>query len=155
MSIDDKKTLLRVAIAAVRDCADTLETQAIGLLQSLPTVAISEDLRANALELSAGLKDASGRVTFELALVQAERADGKVDIATTVKRLSAMDATMMRAVGALADVVDQLEKAAERDEQYEPAFVLVIEATGLMLQGIEQAKVATQAVGDREKALRE
>jgi len=61
--------------------------------------------------------------------------------------LSAVDATMMRAVAALADVVDQLKKAAERDEQYEPAFVLVIEATGVMLEGIEKAKTATQTLG--------
>jgi hypothetical protein len=58
-----------------------------------------------------------------------------------------MDAAMMSAAAAFADVVDQLEKAAERDEQYEPAFVLLIEATGVMLQGIEKAKTATQALG--------
>jgi hypothetical protein len=124
-----------------------METQATGLLQALPTAAISEELRANALELSAGLKDASGRVTFELALLQTEMDEGKVDTVTAVKRLSAMDAVMMSAVAALADVVDQLEKAAEHDEQLEPAFVLVIEATGVMLQRIEKAKAATQALG--------
>jgi hypothetical protein len=155
MKDDDRKTMLRAAIAAVRDCADTMETQAAGLLQALPRAAISEELRARALELSAGLKDASGRVTFELALLQTQLGEGKADAPAAVKRLSAMDAAMMSAVAALADVVDQLEKAAEHDGQFEPAFVLVIEATGVMLQGIEQAKVATQAVGDREKALRE
>jgi hypothetical protein len=155
MKDDDRKTMLRAAIAAVRDCADTMETQAADLGQALRELAISPDLRANALDLCAGLKDASSRVTFELALLQTQLGEGKVDTAGAVKRLSAMDAAMMTGVAALAAVVDQLEKAAERDEQYEPAFVLVIEATGLMLQGIEQAKVATQAVGDREKALRE
>ena len=147
MTADEKRTLLRAAIAAVRDCADTMETRATGLLQSLPTAAISEELRVRALELSARLKDASSRVTFELALLQAEIGEGKADTATAVKRLSTMDAAMMSAAAAFADVVDQLEKAAERDEQYEPAFVLVIEATGVMLQGIEKAKTATQALG--------
>jgi hypothetical protein len=146
MTVDDKKTLLRVAIAAVRDCADTMETQATGLLQSLPTVAISEALRASALELSAGLKDASGRVMFELALLQTEIAEGNADAATAVQRLSAMDATMMAAVAAMAEVADKLEKAAERDERNEPAFVLVIEATGFLLQALEKAKAATEAL---------
>jgi hypothetical protein len=139
--------MLRAAIAAVRDCADTMETQAASLLAALSTVAISEELRARALELSAGLKDASGRVTFELALLQTEMGERKVDTAAAVKRLSTMDAAMMGAVAAFADVVDQLEKPAEHDERYEPAFVLVIEATGVMLQGIEKAKTATQALG--------
>ena len=147
MKDDDRKTMLRAAIAAVRDCADTMETVAAGLLAALPTAAISQELRARALDLSAGLKDASGRVTFELALLQTEIGAGEADVTTAVKRLSAMDAAMMREVAALADVVDQLEKAAEHDEQFEPAFVLVIEATGVMLQEIEKAKVATQALG--------
>ena len=143
----DKQPLLRAAIAAVRDCADTIEVQAASLLKSLPTAAISEGLRANALELAEGLKDASGRVTFELALLQTELADEKAEATSAVKRLSAMDATMMAAVAAMTDVVDQLEEAAERDEQYERAFVLVIEATGVLLQALEKARVATEALG--------
>jgi len=64
-----------------------------------------------------------------------------------VKRLSAMDATMMAAVAALTDVVDQLEEAAERDERHEPAFVLMIEATGVLLQALGEARAATEALG--------
>jgi len=60
-----------------------------------------------------------GRVTFELALLQAELAAKTAVAATAVKRLSAMDATMMAAVAALTDVVDQFEEAAERDERHE------------------------------------
>ena len=147
MTSGDQKTLLRAAVAAVRDCADTMETQATSLLQALPALPMNEPLRAAALGLSAGLMDASGRVIFELALLQTELGEGKTDIATAVQRLSAMDATMMAAVAAMTDVVDELEKAAERDEQYERAFVLVIEATGVLLQGLEKAKAATQALG--------
>jgi hypothetical protein len=54
-----------------------------------------------------------------------------------------MDATMMGVLEDVPDVVDQLEKAAERDEQYEPAFVMVIEAAGVLLQALEKARAAT------------
>ena len=139
-------TLLRAAITAVRDCADTMETQAASLLEALPTLQMHEELRASALELSAGLKDASSRVLFELALLQAELGEGKAEAASAVQRLAGMDALMMGAVAAMADVVDELEKAAEHDEANERSFVLVIEATAAMLQGIEKAKAATQAL---------
>mgnify|MGYP003486102081 FL=1 len=138
--------LLRAAMTAVRDCADTMETQAASLLEALPTLPMNEGLRASALELIAGLKGAPSRVTVELALLQAEPGQGKAEAASAVQRLAGMDALMMGAVAAMADVVDELEKAAERDETNERSFVLVIEATGAMLQGIEKAKAATQAL---------
>ena len=138
--------VLRVALAAVRDCADTMETQAVSLLEALPTVPMDDELRTRALELNAGLKDASSRVTFELALLQAEIGEGKAEAASAVQRLAGMDAVMMGAVAAMADVADELEKAAELDEVYERSFVLVIEATAAMLQGLEKAKAATQAL---------
>jgi hypothetical protein len=139
-------TLPRAAMAAVRDCAETLETQAASLQRQLPSVAIEAGLRATALELSAALKDVSSRVTFELALLQTELGAGTSSVATAVERLTHMDASMMSAVAALADVVDQLETAAERDERNEPAFVLVIEATGVMLQALAKARAATEAL---------
>ncbi len=138
--------VLRVALAAVRDCADTMETQAVSLLEALPTVPMDDELRTRALELNAGLKDASSRVTFELALLQAEMGEGKAEAASAVQRLAGMDAVMMGAVAAMADVADELEKAAELDEVYERSFVLVIVATAAMLQGLEKAKAATQAL---------
>ncbi|MCX7054654.1 MAG: hypothetical protein NTU56_10665 [Proteobacteria bacterium] len=138
--------LLQAAMAAVRDCADTMETQAASLLQALLKLPMDEGLRANAREQSEGLKDASSRVTFELALLQTELVEGKTDTATVVQRLSSMDALMMGALAAMPDVVDELEKAAERDEANERAFVLVIEATGVLLQGLENAKAATQVL---------
>jgi hypothetical protein len=133
----------RAAIAAVRDCADTIEDRSASLLKSLPDVPMDDALRATVVELGARLRDASSRVTFELALLQAELSEQKADARTAVQRLSLMDATMMDALEAIPDVVDQLEKAAERDEQYEPAFVLVIEASGVMLQALEKARAAT------------
>ena len=142
--------LLQAAMAAVRDCASTMETQAVSLLAALPKVPMDEALRASALKLSAGLNDASGRVTFELALLQTELGEGKAEAASAVRILAGMDALMMGAVAAMADVADELEKAAELDEANERSFVLVIEATAAMLQGLEQAKAATQtfAVAD-------
>jgi hypothetical protein len=133
----------RAAIAAVRDCADTIEDRSARLLQSLPDVPLEESLRATVVGLGARLRDASSRVTFELALLQAELGEDKVDAAGAINRLSMMDATMMSALEAVPDVADRLEKAAERDEQYEPAFVLVIEAAGVMLQALEKARAAT------------
>jgi hypothetical protein len=139
----ERETLLRAAVAAVRDCADTMEQGTTSLLKSLQDVPMEEHLRATVVELGARLRDASSRVTFELALLQTELGEEKADAETAVQRLSSMDATMMRALESVPDVVDQLEKSAERDEQYEPAFVLVIEAAGVMLQALERARAAT------------
>jgi hypothetical protein len=133
----------RAAIAAVRDCADTIEDRAAKLVKSLPDVAMEDALRTAVVELGARLRDASSRVTFELALLQAELGEDKVDAAAAINRLSMMDATMMSALEAVPDTVDQLEKAAEREERYEPAFVMVIEAAGVMLQALEKARAAT------------
>ena len=54
---------------------------------------------------------------------------------------------MMEALAPLAELADALELAAERDSAQEQAFVLVIEATGVMLQGIDRAREATAALG--------
>lgn len=145
----DRQTLLRAAIEAVRVCADTIEDRAASLLQALPDLSMDESLRATTVELAARLRDASSRVTFELALLQTELDEEKADAAIAVQRLSRMDATLMGALETAADVVDQLEKAAELDSSQEPAFVLVIEAAGVMLQSLEQAKGATQALSVR------
>ena len=147
MTVGDTQRTLRAAIAAVRDCATQMENRAENLLLALPRLPMDEGLRATALDLGAALKDASGRVTFELALLQAEIGEARADPATVVRTLSSMDATMMDALAAVPDVVDELEKAAERDEQNEGAFVLAIEAAGVMLQGLERARAATQALG--------
>lgn len=134
----------RAALNAVRDCADTMDAQAAGLRQALPAVPMTDDLRASVMGLLAGLEDTSRRVIFELALLQSQLAGGQVDAAETVPRLSGMDAAMLAPMAALADVVERLETAAERDEIHERAFVLVIEATGVLMQGLERARTATQ-----------
>jgi hypothetical protein len=123
-----------------------MQTQAEILLRSLPDVPMDATLRARALELSAAFKDTSSRVMFELALLQSELAEGKADAAATLRRLSGLDAALMAAVAKATDLLDQLEKAAERDEQQEPAFVLVLAAVGTLLQELERAKTATGAL---------
>jgi predicted nucleotidyltransferase len=123
-----------------------MENQAESLLQALPHIPMNEDLRVAALEQGAGLLDTAGRVTFELALLQTQLGEDKVDVATAVRTLSGLDAAMMEALAATSDVVDRLETAAERDEANERAFVLTIEATAVMLQALEKAQAATQAL---------
>jgi hypothetical protein len=134
------------AVTAVRACADTMQTQSDSLKRSLADVSMEATLRARALELSAALKDTSNRVMFELALLQSELGEGKVDAAATLQRLSGLDAAMMAVVAGATDLVDQLEKAAERDEEQEPAFVLMIDAVGILLQELERASAATGAL---------
>ena len=134
------------AVTAVRACADTMQAQAESLMRSLPDIPMDVTLRAKALELSAALKDTSNRVMFELALLQSELSEGKVDAAATLRRLSGLDAAMMAVVAGATDLVDQLEKAAERDDQQEPAFVRVIGAVGILMQELERAKTATGAL---------
>ena len=146
MTAGDRNHLLRAAMTAVRDCAETMEAQAASLLQALLRLPMDEGLRARAMERVDRLKDASGRVMFELALLQAEVGEGKAEAAKVVERLTGMDATMMGAAVALVDVVEPLESAAEGDSEQERAYVLVIEALGVILQGLKQAKVATQAL---------
>ena len=146
MTTGSRNTLIRAALDAVRDCADTMDAQAAGLRQALPTVPMTDELRTSVMGLLAGLDDTSRRVIFELALLQSQLAGGQVDAAATVPRLSGMDAAMLAPMAGLADVVERLETAAERDETHERAFVLVIEAIGVLMQGLERARSATQAL---------
>lgn len=134
------------AVTAVRACADTMQTQSESLMRSLPDLPMDEALRVKALDLIAALKDTSNRVMFELALLQSELGEGKSDAAATLRRLSGLDAALMAVVAGATDLVDQMEKAAEHDEQLEPAFVLVIDAVGVLLQELERAKSATAAL---------
>jgi hypothetical protein len=134
-------------MAAARDCADTMEAQAANLAGAAADVPMDAALRAQTVEHCATLKDRAGRATFELALLEAELAKGGPPTEETVRRLIGVEATMMEALAPLAELADALELAAERDPAQEQAFVLVIEATGVMLQGIDRAREATAALG--------
>ncbi len=135
-----------VAVTAVRKCADAMDSHAQSLTRSLPDVPMDAPLRTKALELCARLKDTSSRVMFELALLETEVREGRADAGAVLRCLSSLDAAMMTVVADATDVVDQLERAAERDEAQEPAFVLVIEAIGVVMQALESAKAATGAL---------
>jgi hypothetical protein len=134
-------------MAAARDCADTMEAQAANLAGAAADVPMDAALRAQTVEHCATLKDRAGRATFELALLEAELAESDPPTEGTVRRLIGVEATMMEALAPFAELADALELAAERDPAQEQAFVLVIEATGVMLQGIDRAREATAALG--------
>jgi hypothetical protein len=148
MTAGARRTLLSAAIAAVRDCAETMETQAMGLEQALPELSLDGESQAAVLELASGVKDTAGRVTFELALLQAELGEGEMPDTAVVQRLSNLDSTMMTALDAVADVAGQLEKAAELQEQCEPPFALVMQAARVMLRKFGNARAATQVLTD-------
>lgn len=147
MTASNATNLLQAAMAAIRGCADTMDERAAGLAESLTTAAIGERLRLSAIERCAGLRDASSRVTFELALLDAEVQEASADASDAVRRLSAMDATLLSAVAAMTEIVDQLESVAENDDRLEPVYVRVVEAVGAVLQVLEKAKAATQQFG--------
>lgn len=134
-------------MTAARDCADTMEAQAANLVAAVADVPMDAALRAQTVEQCATLKDRAGRVTFELALLEAELSKGEPPTEETVRRLIGVEATMMESLAPLAELADALERAAERDPAQERAFVLVIEATGVMLQGLDRAREATAALG--------
>lgn len=141
------RATIRVAMTAARDCADAMEAQAANLAGAVADVPMDAALRAQTVEHCATLKDRAGRVTFELALLDAELAKGGLLAEDAMRRLIGVEATMMEALAPLAELADELERAAERDPAQESAFVLVIEATGVMLQGLGRAREATAALG--------
>jgi hypothetical protein len=146
MTAVEQNDLVREATAAVQVCADEFDERATSLLKHLPQLPIEDGLRAEVMSLCAGLKDTSGRVMFELSLLQAQLDERKADAGSAVRSLSQMDGALMEALAPVADLIDKLEADAERDEQNERAFVLVIEASGVMLQSLDKARTATQAL---------
>lgn len=147
MSNTGVRATFNAALAAARECADTMEAQAANLIGAVADVPMDAALRAQTVERCATLKDRAGRVTFELAMLEAELANGGPAGEDAVHRLVSVEATMMEAMAPLAELADALERAAERDPEQERAFVLVIEATGVMLQGLDSAREATAALG--------
>jgi hypothetical protein len=147
MTNADERAAFHEALTAARDCADTLEAQATILVGALADVPMDAGLRAQTFAHCATLKDRAGRVTFELALLEAECGRGELPGKDALRKLIGLDATMMEALAPLAELSDALERAAERDDAQERAFVLVIEATGVMLQGLDRSRAATAALG--------
>lgn len=149
MGNPEGRAAFRAAMAAARDCADTMEARAASLVGTVADVPMDAVLRAQTVEHCATLKDRAGRVIFELALLEAEIGKDKPPGEDAMQRLIGLEATMMEALAPLAELADALERAAERDPAQERAFVLVIEATGVMLQGLDRARAATAALAGR------
>jgi hypothetical protein len=144
----ENRTEATAAISAIRECADTMTSQAEGLQRALPGLVMEDSLRANARQWSESLNDTSQRVMFEIALLQAELSEGGADPAAVLQRLSGLDAAMMDVVAVSTELVEQLEKAAERDEAQEPAFVVVLEMVARLMAGCESAQLATRSLRD-------
>ena len=143
MNVGEMPGSVDIAIAAVRECADSLGGTAETLERALRLLRMDERLRAGAMELSAALSDTSGRVTFELDRLQKELAGGKAGADAVAARLSDLDRAMTRAVAAAAELAEELEAAAKRDETNGPVFELVIEAVGVLLQDLARAEAET------------
>ncbi len=146
MTDGDNRARIRAAVTAARDCAETMDAQAASLLEALSAVPMDAELRSTAATLCTALTDTAGRVSFELALLATDAGKPEADASDLEQRLVDLDATMMGALAPVAELADRLETAAERDESNERAFVLVIEAAGLLLQALEKARAATAAL---------
>ena len=134
------------AMAAVTECAAQVQAEATSMQEQLKTLRVpallSDEASALALSLDA---EAVGA----LAVLQELRAatdSGYLNAAEVLRVLTEIDARLIGALAGLADLSGRLEKAAETDERCEPAFVLVIETAGRLLQRFQQAQGATQAL---------
>lgn len=148
MKADVRRKAVLAAMAAVRDCADTMEAEAGKLLGAMVNVPMDAGSRGKVAGLCATVKDRAGRVTFELALLEAELARAQFPEPGATRLLVGLDATMMEALAPLAELADEFERAAEHDPEHEAAFVLVIESAGVMLRGLDRARAATQVVDE-------
>lgn len=142
----DQRTLVLDAIADVRDCGVQMRASAENLQQELPRIRVDENLRAAAKGLCRRL----AQVSSDAVSVVGEQRDAALapepDSAAVLRALSDIEARMMDVLAGFAELVEKLEAAAERDERCEPAFVLVIEAAGGLLQRFQTAKASTDAL---------
>lgn len=142
----DTRTLVLDAIADVRDCAVQMRAGAESLQEELPRLRMDENLRAAAK----GLCERLSRVASDTVSAVGEQRDAalsaELDAAVILSALSGIEATMMDVLAGFAELVEKLEAAAERDERCEPAFVLVIEAAGGLLQHFQTARASTDAL---------
>ena len=134
------------ALSAVRECANTMMAEAEEMQRVLPDLVMEEALRVRALRWCDALKDTAQRVVFEVALLQAQSAEGRTDPAMVLRQVAGLDAAMMDVVAASTELVEELEAAAERDESQEPSFVVMIEMVARLMAVCESAQVATREI---------
>jgi hypothetical protein len=138
------KARQQAAFDALRECAQVIETRSSGLLAAVASWEMDGGPRRSITDLCTAATDTSRRVLFELALLQQQLADGQETAASVLQRLTQLEATIMSGLSGFADVVDELETEAERDERIEPAFTGSIETLGEMMRVFQQAKTATE-----------
>lgn len=142
----ERRTLALDAIADLRDCAARMRASADNLQKELPRVRVDENLRAAAKGLCGRLAEVAGDA-LSMAGEQRDAALAPEPDATAILRaLSGIEARVMDVLAGFAELVEKLEAAAERDERCEPAYVLVIEAAGGLLQRFQTAKASTDAL---------
>jgi uncharacterized protein with von Willebrand factor type A (vWA) domain len=109
-------------------------------------VRMEQPVRNRTLELCAQLSEVAGEVAAGLAGLDEVSAKSVDEIREVLRTLTALEAQMIQALSGFTGLVETLEQAAERDEANEPAYVLVVEAAGALLQSFEQAKSATETL---------
>lgn len=139
----DTRTLALDAIADVRDCAMLMRANAASLQKELPRVRVDENLRAATRGLCERLSEVSSEVVSGVGDLRDAVLSAELDAAGVLRDLSGMEGQMMDVLAGFAGLVERLEQAGERDERCEPAFVLVIEAAGNLLQRFQAAKAST------------
>lgn len=142
----DQRTLVLDAIADVRDCALQMRASADNLQKELPRARVDENLRAAAKALCGRLAQVSSDAVSAVGEQRDAALGPELDSVAILRVLSDIEARMMDVLAGFADLVEKLEAAAERDERCEPAFVLVIEAAGGLLQRFQIAKASTDAL---------
>ncbi|MGB5104879.1 MAG: hypothetical protein WBO04_16385 [Steroidobacteraceae bacterium] len=142
----DQRTLALDAIADVRDCAVQMRATSENLQKELPRIRVDENLRAAAKGLCGRLAQVSSDALSAVGEQRDAAVSADIDAARILTALSGIEGTMMDVLAGFAELVEKLEAAAERDERCEPAFVLVIEAAGGLLQRFQTAKASTDAL---------
>lgn len=134
------------AIESVREFGAQVGTGAQALRAALPTVRLSAGDRTRALELCDHLSAVAAEVTAGAAGLDAVNARSDDEIREVLRTLTMLEAQGMQVLSALTFLAEALEQAAERDESNEPAYVLVIESAGGLMQSFEKAKTATESL---------
>lgn len=134
------------AIESVREFGAQVGTGAQALRAALPTVRLSAGDRTRALELCDHLSAVAAEVTSGAAGLDAVNARSDDEIREVLRTLTMLEAQGMQVLSALTFLAEALEQAAERDESNEPAYVLVIESAGGLMQSFEKAKTATESL---------
>ena len=134
------------AIESVREFGAQMGTSAQALRTALLTVRLSAGDRTRALELCEHLSTVAAEVTSGAAGLDAVNARSDDEIHEVLRTITMLEAQGMQVLSALALLAETLEQAAERDESNEPAYVLVIESAGGLMQSFEKAKTATESL---------